>query len=115
MQVIPLEKFLLKRQKLFKKGLTIKIIYDIIIIEREVIKMARQIDIIKCKIEFLKHLDYYIRNIIGDEEITEKWLMMGLPDGYDETDLKDIALDDELWFDCVNCFANCCKAAGVID
>ena len=76
--------------------------------------MTRQIDIIKCKIEFLKHLDYYIRNIIGDEEITEKWLMMGLPDGYDETDLKDIALDDELWFDCVNCFANCCKAAGII-
>ena len=77
--------------------------------------MARQIDITKCKIQFLKQFDYYIRNIIGDEELTEKWLMMGLPDGYDETDLKEIALDNELWLDCVNCFANGCRAAGVID
>ena len=77
--------------------------------------MTRQTDITKCRIEFLKQFDFYIRNIIGDEEITEHWLMLGLPDGYDETDLKDIALDDELWLDCVKCFANCCRAAGVID
>lgn len=75
-----------------------------------------QIDITKCKIEFLKQFDYYVRNIIGDDEITcDIWLVNGLPDGYDETDLKDIALDDELWLDCVNCFADCCRAAGVID
>lgn len=75
-----------------------------------------QIDIIKCKIEFLKQFDYYVRNIIGDDEITcNIWLVNGLPDGYDEIDLKDIALDDELWLDCVNCFADCRRAAGVID
>jgi len=75
-----------------------------------------QIDITKCKIEFLKQFDYYVRNIIGDDEITcDIWLVNGLPDGYDEIDLKDIALDDELWLDCVNCFADCCRAAGVID
>lgn len=76
--------------------------------------MIRQIDITKCRIEFLKQFDYYVRNIIGDDEIIEIWLMMGLPDGSNEVDLKEIALDDELWLDCVNCFANCCKAAGVI-
>lgn len=76
--------------------------------------MIRQIDIIKCRIEFLKQFDYYIRNIIGDDEIIEIWLMMGLSDGSNEVDLEEIALDDELWLDCVNCFANCCKAAGVI-
>ena len=75
-----------------------------------------QIDITKCKIEFLKQFDYYVRNIIGDDEITcDIWLVNRLPDGYDEIDLKDIALDDELWLDCVNCFADCCRAAGVID
>ena len=78
--------------------------------------MIRQIDITKCRIEFLKQFDYYVRNVIGNDEITYNiWLVEGLPDGYDETDLKEVvALDDELWLDCVNCFAKCCKAAGVI-
>ena len=76
--------------------------------------MTRQTDITKCRIEFLKQFDYYVRNVIGDDEITEHWLMLGLPDGYDETDLKEIALDDELWLDCVKCFNKCCKAAEVI-
>ena len=76
--------------------------------------MIRQTNITKCRIEFLKQFDYYIRNIIEDDDITEEWLMLGLPDGYNEVDLDDIALDDELWIDCVNCFSNCCKAAGVI-
>ena len=77
--------------------------------------MTRQTDIIKCKIEFLKQFDYYVRNVIGNDEITcDIWLAEGLPDSYDEIDLKEIALDDELWLNCVNCFAKCCKAAGVI-
>ena len=76
--------------------------------------MIKRIDITKCRVEFLKQFDYYIRNIIGDDDITEEWLMLGLPDGYDEADLNDIALDDESWIGCVNCFSSCCKAAGVI-
>ena len=77
--------------------------------------MTRQTDITKCRIEFLKQFDYYVRNIIGDDIITcDIWLAEGLPDGYNEADLKEIALDDESWIDCVNCFSNCCKAAGVI-
>ena len=77
--------------------------------------MTRQMDITKCRIEFLKQFDSYVREDIGNDEITcDIWLVEGLPDGYDETDLKEIALDDELWLDCVNCFKKCCKAAGVI-
>ena len=78
--------------------------------------MIRQIDITKCRMEFLKQFDYYVRNIIGDDEITcDIWFAEGLPDGYDETDLRENALDDELWLDCVNCFADCCRVARVID
>ena len=77
--------------------------------------MAKYTDITKYRIEFLKQLDCYVRNTIGDDNITVNiWLAGGVPDGYDETDLKEIALDDELWLDCVNCFADCCRAAGVI-
>ena len=77
--------------------------------------MTRQIDITQCRIEFLKQFDYYVRNVIGDDNITvDIWLAEGLPDGYNEADLKEIALDDELWLDCVKCFNKSCKAAGVI-
>ena len=77
--------------------------------------MTRQTDITKCRIEFLKQFDYYIRNTIGDEEIIcDIWLVEGLPDGYNKTNLKEIAFNDELWLDCVKCFLKCCKAAGVI-
>ena len=77
--------------------------------------MTRQTDITKCRIEFLKQFDYYVKNIIGDDDLTENWLIwVGLPDDYDETDLEEIALNDELWLDCVKCFSCCCKAAGVI-
>ena len=77
--------------------------------------MIAQTDITKCRIEFLKQFDYYVKNIIGDDDITENWLIwVGLPDDYDETDLKEIALNDKLWLDCVKCFSCCCKAAGVI-
>lgn len=76
--------------------------------------MIRQTDITKCRMEFLKQFDYHVRYIIGDDDITDHWLTLGLPDGYDETDLKEIALDDELWLDCVNAFKSCCNMAGVI-
>ena len=101
-----------------KTGLTNSQPYDIIIIvnEREVeLLMTRQIDITKRRIDFLKQFDYYVRNIIGDDDITVNiWLAGGVPDGYTGEDLKEIAIDDELWSDCVNCFAECCRLGGVL-
>lgn len=74
--------------------------------------MARQTDITKYRIEFLKQFDYYVRNTIGDDDITVNiWLVGGVPDGYTDEDLREIAIDDELWLDCVDCFANCCRVA----
>ena len=77
--------------------------------------MTRQTDIIKCRIEFLKQFDYYVRNVIGDYEIIWNiWLADGLPDGYGEDELNFIASDEECWLNCVEAFAKCCKVAGVI-
>lgn len=79
--------------------------------------MAKIIDrseLVMYRKEFLKQMDDYIKDMIGDESIIMKWLMGGLPDGYNEIDLEEIASDDELWLDCVKCFSRCCKAAGAI-
>jgi hypothetical protein len=51
---------------------------------------------------------------IGDESIIESWLMCGLPDGWTNDDLVDIAEDDDMWTDVVECFARCCKRAGIL-
>ena len=72
--------------------------------------MTGQIDIITRRIEVLKQFDYYVRNIIGDDDITVNiWLAGGVPDGYTDEDLKEIAICDDLWRDCVDCFAECCR------
>ena len=64
--------------------------------------------------EFLKQMDDYIKDMIGDEIIIQDWFLKGLPNGYNDTDLEEIASDDELWLDCVNCFASCCRAVDLI-
>ena len=48
-----------------------------------------------CRIELLKQMDTYVRDTIGDDEILGLWLEEGLPDGCNEADLMEIALDDE--------------------
>lgn len=71
--------------------------------------MTRE-ELVQTRIKFLKDMDRYVKNVIGDDEITVYvWFACGLPDGYDETDLLEIASDDDLWTDCVECFARCCK------
>ena len=65
------------------------------------------------KMNLLGGMDSYIKEC-GDENIINAWLSAGVPDGADETDLREIAEDEELWLDCVNAFANCCKAMGII-
>ena len=71
--------------------------------------------LVEMRIDFINQFDYYIRNEIGDEEITEIWLALGLPDGADADEIREIAEDEESWLDMVNAFAKCCKMAGVMD
>ena len=77
-------------------------------------KMNKQTNITEYRIDFLKQFDYYVRNTIGDEDITDSWLALGVPDEYTDEDLEEITTNDELWIGCVNCFADCCKRAGII-
>ena len=65
---------------------------------------------------FLKQFDEYVREKIGDDEITcTVWLAEGLPDGYDDEELDFIANDEECWLSCVDAFAKCCRLAGIIE
>lgn len=77
-------------------------------------KMNKQTNITEYRIDFLKQFDYYVRNTIGDDDITDSWLVYGVPDEYTDEDLEEIATNDDLWISCVNCFADCCKMAGII-
>ena len=68
-------------------------------------------DIVILRVDFLKQFDKYVRDEIGDEDITDYWLQYGIPDGSDEDDLFEIAMNDEQWVDIVNAFRICCAAA----
>ena len=68
-------------------------------------------EIYKLRVNFLKQFDKYVRDDIGDENITDYWLQYGIPDGSDDEDLLEIAKDEEQWVDMVNAFRICCAAA----
>ena len=73
--------------------------------------MSRE-ELIAIRVDFLRQFDKYVRDDIGDENITvDIWLALGVPDGATEADLIEIASDDESWVDCVKCFTTCCKEA----
>ena len=57
--------------------------------------MNDEMMIIRCNI--LGEMDAYIRNVVGDDDITERWDMFGVPDGADEVDIMEIAEDDHEW------------------
>lgn len=67
----------------------------------------------KLRMQFLKDFDQFIKNL-GDERILETWLVGGVPDEADAWDYVEIAEDEELWLNCVQCFSECCKMAGLI-
>lgn len=71
-------------------------------------------NIIRTRTVMLSQMDAIVRCDIGDESIIESWLMCGVPDGWDESDLIEIAEDDDEWRDVVGCFRRCCKRAGVL-
>jgi hypothetical protein len=56
------------------------------------------------RMNLLGGMNDYIINVIGDETLTESWLIDGVPDEATEDDLKEIAEDDDLWYDTVEEF-----------
>ena len=69
------------------------------------------------RIYFLRQFDEYVRDTIGDDDITVHWLAFGIPNGSadDINVLEEIAEDDELWLECVKAFAYCIKAETEFD
>ena len=68
--------------------------------------------LIGLRVGFLRMMDDYVREVIGDDDIcVNVWFAEGVPDGSDEDDLISIAEDDDLWVECVECFARCCQLA----
>ena len=55
--------------------------------------MVSEFYALRCNL--LGGMDDYIRNVIGDDVITEYWNIHGVEDGVDEDILLDYAKDDE--------------------
>ena len=47
---------------------------------------------------------------LGDEDIYMKWIMV-FPDGCEEDELIEMAEDEEIYLDVVECYARCLKVA----
>ena len=62
--------------------------------------------LIKDRIEIAKAMNKYIINL-GDEEIWESWITLGIPDCPSEEDYEFIASDDDEWTDL-------CKLFGIL-
>ena len=74
--------------------------------------MSRE-ELVAIRVDFLRQFDKYVRDNIGDDEITiDIWLALGVPDGATEIDLIEIAKDDEAWVDCVRWLGECCEEGG---
>lgn len=52
-------------------------------------------------------MDTYIREVIGDDNITDYWLTEGLADGSTEEDILNDVEDEEIFEDYVACFKSC--------
>ena len=58
------------------------------------------------KANLLGGMDAYIRDVVGDEDIFMRWLMVGVPDGSTEEDLMEIAEDEEEFNRIAEVFSN---------
>lgn len=58
-------------------------------------------------------MDAYIRDAIGDDEVTEYWLAVGMPDGSTEDDLLADVDDEDTFIGWCHVFSNCVKMARV--
>ena len=60
------------------------------------------------RMNLLEQMDTYLRHSVQDN-VVDIWFASGLPDGWEECDLYDIAEDEYLWLDAVKTFYRCCK------
>lgn len=58
---------------------------------------------IERRVSQLRAMDDFVRSC-NDEELIFVWLTYGVPDGWDESDLIEIASDEEMFTDCVKAF-----------
>lgn len=54
-------------------------------------------EMIILRANILGGFDAYIRDVIGDDDITDRWDMFGVPDGADEEEIMEIAEDEHEW------------------
>ena len=54
-------------------------------------------EVMTLRMNILGGFDNYIRNVIGDDDITDAWNIEGIPDGADEIDFMEIAENDAEW------------------
>ncbi len=71
-------------------------------------------EIIKLRVKILKEMNEYIFNEIGDDDITDYWLMYGMPDDSEEDDFLMVAEDEEGWVNVIKTFSKCLKIKGEI-
>lgn len=50
-------------------------------------------------------MNTYILDVVGDEDVTQSWLMCGVPDGCDEDELMEIAGDVQQFKETTSLFA----------
>lgn len=60
----------------------------------------------KDQAQLLKDMDRYLRDNVQDEEIFERWLMCGVPDGANDDDYIEIADSSEDFHDMLRLFAD---------
>ena len=63
--------------------------------------MAKAETLIQERIKLLKTMDAYICEEVGDEDIWETWIAVGVPDCATEEDYRFIAEDEKIW--CETC------------
>ena len=71
-------------------------------------------EIIKLRVKILKEMNEYVFNKIGDEDITDYWLLYGMPADSEEDDFLMVAEDEESWVNVVKAFAGCLRMNGEV-
>lgn len=76
--------------------------------------MTREAQNVKARVELAKAMDSYVRNVIGDDEITVNcWLAYGMPDDEDNIDLIYDMEDEDTFEEWVAAFKNCLYLARI--